>query len=85
MAQAVIKEMSTEGNVLKGKDDSTSLRSNRETHEGHKERLVFSVSEAAKILGLSRPAAYQAVNCGQIPSIRFGMTCPPKTVPSIML
>lgn len=35
-------------------------------------KLTFSVVEAAKLLGISRPAAYQAVSSNQIPSIRFG-------------
>jgi len=36
------------------------------------ERMTFDVDEAAKILGLSRNAAYAAVAIGQIPSIRLG-------------
>lgn len=36
------------------------------------ERLVLTVEQTAKVLGLSRPAAYQAVASGEIPSIRIG-------------
>lgn len=34
--------------------------------------LVIDVVEAARRLGISRSAAYQAVHAGQIPSVRFG-------------
>jgi excisionase family DNA binding protein len=36
------------------------------------ESLVLSVKAVAKILGLSRNSAYEAVRTGQIPSLRFG-------------
>jgi len=36
------------------------------------EPLTLSVEESAKILGLSRASAYEAVRTGQIPSLRFG-------------
>ena len=36
------------------------------------ERLTYSVPEAARVLGLSRMAAYQAVSEGTIPAIRIG-------------
>ena len=36
------------------------------------ESLALSVKAAAKILGLSRASAYEAVRTGQIPSLRFG-------------
>lgn len=35
-------------------------------------RAVYSVEEAAKLLGLSRNGAYDAVARGDIPSIRIG-------------
>ena len=35
-------------------------------------RLVYTVEEAAKLLGISRSFAYEAVNNGQIPSMRIG-------------
>jgi excisionase family DNA binding protein len=36
------------------------------------EPLTLSVEGVAKILGLSRASAYEAVRTGQIPSLRFG-------------
>ena len=36
------------------------------------ESLTVSVNEAAKMLSLSRNAAFAAVNRGEIPSIRIG-------------
>lgn len=35
-------------------------------------RLVFSVEEARKQLGLSRGLVYEAIRRGEIPSIRIG-------------
>jgi excisionase family DNA binding protein len=35
-------------------------------------RVTYSVDEAAKMLGISRNMAYQAVAAGKIPSIRIG-------------
>ena len=36
------------------------------------QKLVFTVEEARKLLGLSRALMYQAVTSGVIPSIRIG-------------
>ena len=36
------------------------------------EPLALSVKAAARILGLSRASAYEAVRTGQIPNLRFG-------------
>ncbi len=36
------------------------------------EKLVISVEEGRKLLGLSRGLMYEAVRSGQIPSIRIG-------------
>ena len=36
------------------------------------ERLTLTVEEAATLLGISRAFAYEAVNKGEIPSIRIG-------------
>jgi excisionase family DNA binding protein len=35
-------------------------------------RLVFTVEEAAQLLGISRSFAYEAVQLGEIPSMRIG-------------
>jgi excisionase family DNA binding protein len=40
--------------------------------ERSNERLVLSVEEAGKMLGLSRGLMYRAVNEGQIPCVRIG-------------
>jgi excisionase family DNA binding protein len=42
--------------------------------EAGKERLVLSVPEAGKLLGLGRNASYEAVRKGVIPVIRIGRT-----------
>ena len=36
------------------------------------ERLIYSVEEAAKLLGIGRSAAYEAARTGEIPVIRIG-------------
>jgi excisionase family DNA binding protein len=36
------------------------------------QRVTLDVDEAAKLLGLSRNAAYAAVAAGQLPAIRLG-------------
>ncbi len=36
------------------------------------ERLTRTVEEAAAILGISRPSAYEAARLGEIPTIRLG-------------
>ena len=36
------------------------------------ERLTYSVDEAAVLLGVSRSLAYECIQRGEIPSIRFG-------------
>jgi excisionase family DNA binding protein len=39
-------------------------------HDAH--RLTVTVDEAARLLGVSRGSAYEAVRAGTIPSIRVG-------------
>jgi excisionase family DNA binding protein len=36
------------------------------------QRSVLKVDEAAKVLGMSRNATYEAIKRGEIPVIRFG-------------
>ena len=43
-----------------------------ETDNGKIERLVFTINETAKILGISRGTAYLLANTGGIPAIRIG-------------
>ncbi len=40
--------------------------------EMESEKLVFTVEEAGKKLGLSRPSAYLAIQRGDLPFIRVG-------------
>lgn len=40
--------------------------------EGEHNRLVLTVPEAGRILGLSRNGAYAAAERGEIPTIRIG-------------
>ena len=42
------------------------------TQRNDSSRLVYTVDEAAVILGLSRNAAYEAVRRDEIPNIRIG-------------
>ncbi len=36
------------------------------------ERLVYSVTEAGKLLNLSRGSTYEGIRTGQIPSVKIG-------------
>lgn len=36
------------------------------------EKLTFTVEEAGRLLGISRPLAYQMARTGKLPVIRFG-------------
>jgi excisionase family DNA binding protein len=36
------------------------------------ERLTYTVEEAARLLGIGRNHAYEAVKSGQLPVVRFG-------------
>ena len=36
------------------------------------ERLTLTVAEAAKVLGIGRGTAYEAVRTGQLPALRVG-------------
>lgn len=38
----------------------------------HAERLVYTVPEAGRLLGLGRNAAYDAAKRGEIPTVRIG-------------
>ena len=37
-----------------------------------REKLTITVNEAAKVLGIGRALAYEMVNQGKLPSLRFG-------------
>ena len=47
-----------------------SSKANTTDQEG--KRLVFSVAEAAQLLGISKPNAYTLIHTGQIPCIKYG-------------
>ena len=36
------------------------------------EKLTLTVTEASRVLGISRGLAYEMVKTGEIPSVRFG-------------
>ena len=67
---------------LEAVQEERSLDTKRETkpasrdatdlEHGSAERLVLSVAEAARTLGVSRNTAYQSVQEGGLPSVRFG-------------
>lgn len=40
--------------------------------EVEKEKLTLTVEEAAEVLGISRPTAYEAIKTGALPYIRIG-------------
>ena len=40
--------------------------------ENNEEKLIYSVEEAAKLLGIGRSAAYEAARSGELPVIRIG-------------
>jgi excisionase family DNA binding protein len=46
------------------------------------ERLVYTVSEAGELLGISRAFAYELVARGELPVIRLGRRC---LVPKVAL
>jgi excisionase family DNA binding protein len=73
IAQAIINEVSVKEESLRRRDlNSSRLVNTNDTINDQQKRLVMSVSEVAKLFGLSRSATYQAVHSGQIPSIRVG-------------
>jgi excisionase family DNA binding protein len=73
IARAILKERSLpDGSRHKEYRDSPVHSNQVTTAVEPGEPLALSVKEAAKILGLSRASAYEAVRTGQIPSLRFG-------------
>lgn len=43
-----------------------------EADSSNPKRLTYSVTETAKVLGISRSSAYAAIHKGEIPSIKMG-------------
>jgi excisionase family DNA binding protein len=48
------------------------MRAKNHQHQAYGERLVYTVPEAGRLLGLGRNAAYDAANRGDIPTLRIG-------------
>jgi excisionase family DNA binding protein len=45
---------------------------NRDRRVPNTDKATFSVAELQIILGIGRNSVYEAIRCGQIPSIRIG-------------
>jgi excisionase family DNA binding protein len=67
IARAILKEIGQAKGPAVPSTDAASY-----TVLGGSEKLVFSVSETATLLGVSRTKVYDAVLTKQIPSISFG-------------
>jgi excisionase family DNA binding protein len=73
IAKAILRERSFLDRSLCKESRGSVARPYQVTIAGKSdEPLALSVEAAAKILGLSRNSAYEAVRRGQIPSLRFG-------------
>jgi len=73
IARAVMKERSLIGKARFDESSESLARAHRGAIATEPdEPLTCSVAETAKMLGLSRNSAYEAIRTGQIPSIRFG-------------
>lgn len=72
-ARAVMKERSFIGESQHDGFRHPPVHAYGSTAEGRPdESLTLSVAETAKMLGLSRASAYQAIHTGQIPGIKLG-------------
>jgi excisionase family DNA binding protein len=77
LARMIAKAVLREGSLLEISQHrecrDLGARTHQVTSVGESdEPLTLSVEAAARILGLSRASAYEAVRTGQIPSLRFG-------------
>jgi excisionase family DNA binding protein len=73
IARAVLKDRGAQANTLSTTQVAPVLQSPVAGFSTEEEpKLVLSVPEAAKLLGISRPTAYAAVRSGQIPSLGIG-------------
>jgi excisionase family DNA binding protein len=52
--------------------ETTSGKPRDRSDHAQVERLVYTVPEAGRLLGLSRNAAYEAAKRGDIPTLRIG-------------
>jgi len=74
IVKAVMAELSSQERIFgqMGGSLTAIMSAKANTSDQQGKSLVFSVSEAAELLGISRPTAYTLVNTGQIPCIRYG-------------
>ncbi len=73
IAKAILRETSFLGGPPCEKHRDSAVHPYQVTTAGKSdEPLALSVKAAAKILGVSRNSAYEAIRTGQIPSLRFG-------------
>ena len=65
-----------------GREGHEALSSGAPNFPGSEGRLVYSISEAAALLGISRALAYELVARGDLPVIRLGRR---RLVPKVAL
>jgi len=72
MMKAVAKEVSTQEVFGEAGSNLIIISSKANVSEQIKKSLVFSVSEVARLLGVSKNTVYETTHTGQIPSIKWG-------------
>jgi excisionase family DNA binding protein len=72
IARAIIEEESVIKKISREPNGDAEIPFSADLAVQQQEKLTLTVTEAAKLLGLSRSLAYDAVRQGQIPSIRMG-------------
>lgn len=73
IVEALMKELSTQERIFgeAAPNPTVSFPDTNMTQQ-NEERLTFSVSEVARLLGVSRNTAYEATRAGRIASVRWG-------------
>jgi len=77
-----IEERDDQHQAVVGREGHDAPSSGAEDSPGSEGRLVYSVSEAAELLGISRAFAYELVAPGDLPVIRLGRR---RLVPKVAL
>jgi|GEM_PF-1313428 len=77
-----IEERDGRHRTVVGREGREAPASGVEGSPGSEGRLVYSVSEAAELLGISRAFAYELVARGELPVIRLGRR---RLVPKVAL
>lgn len=73
IARVIMRENSIQGKTLSGRNDDSGMSYSIANAVDQQEvKLALTVTEVAKLLGLSRSSTYDAVRKGQIPNIRIG-------------